>query len=257
MSILDAFILSLVEGVTEFLPISSTGHLNLASTLLGIEKNGFFTSFEIYIQLGAVLAVCALYGKMVIAKPEIMKKIIAGFIPTAIIGLILYKFIKHFLLGNDIITLIALLTGGIALIILELMYKEQEHHVQQISNISYTNAILIGIAQSLAIIPGISRSAATIFAGLFLGIKRRTATEFSFLLATPTMLAATVLDLKESSFAFSSTQWMLIAVGFIGSFIIAFFAMKWLLKYIQTHTFIPFGIYRIILALLFFLFIIQ
>lgn len=257
MSILDVFILSLVEGITEFLPISSTGHLNLASTLLGIEKNEFFTSFEIYIQLGAVLAVCALYWKMIVAKPEILKKIIAGFIPTAIIGLVLYKFIKHFLLGNDIITLIALLTGGIALIILELLHKEKDYHVEQISAVSYTNAILIGIAQSLAIIPGISRSAATIFAGLFLGIKRRTATEFSFLLATPTMLAATVLDLKESSFTFSSFEWLLIAIGFIVSFITAFFAMKWLLQYIQTHTFIPFGIYRIILTLLFFLFILR
>lgn len=257
MDYFQAFILSIVEGITEFLPISSTGHLNLTRVLLHIPNNDFFVTFEIFIQLGAILAVVFLYWRTAFTNIEGWKKVIAAFIPTAIIGFILGKIIKHYLTSNEYVTLVALLIGGILLIILELVYKEKEHHADKIEKITYTNAILIGICQALAVIPGVSRSAATILGGMFLGTKRKVAVEFSFLLAIPTMLAATVFDLKDANFSFTGNEYMLLTIGFVGSFIVAIFAIKWLVSFIRTHTFIPFGIYRIILAILFWLLIIR
>jgi undecaprenyl-diphosphatase len=257
MDYLQALILSIVEGITEFLPISSTGHLNLARVLLHIPNSDFFATFEIFIQLGAILAIALLYWKTAFTNIEGWKRVIAAFIPTAIIGFILGKLIKHYLTSNEYITLIALLIGGILLIVLELLYKEKEHHAEKIEKITYTNAILIGVCQAIAVIPGVSRSAATILGAMFLGTKRKTAVEFSFLLAIPTMLAATVFDLKDANFSFSNNEYILLAIGFIGSFVVAIFAVKWLVLFIRTHTFIPFGIYRIILAILFWFLIIR
>jgi undecaprenyl-diphosphatase len=257
MDYFQATILSIVEGITEFLPISSTGHLNLTRVLLHIPNNEFFTTFEIFIQLGAILAVVFLYWRTVFTNVEGWKRVIAAFIPTGIIGFILGKFIKHFLTSNEYITLIALLIGGILLIILELLYKEKDHHADKIEHITYTNAMLIGVCQALAVIPGVSRSAATILGAMFLGTKRKTAVEFSFLLAIPTMLAATVFDIKDAHFSFTGNEYILLAIGFTGSFIVAIFAIKWLVTFVRTHTFIPFGIYRIVLAILFWLLIIR
>jgi len=257
MDFFQAIILSIVEGITEFLPISSTGHMNLTRVVLGIPNTQFFTSFEIFIQLGAILAVVLLYGKTLLRNPEVWKKIIAAFIPTAIVGFLLGKFIKLYLTSNEVITVIALFVGGILLIALELFHKEKDHHVEDIEKISYKHAMIIGLCQSIAVIPGVSRSAATVIGALFLGTKRKAAIEFSFLLAIPTMCAATVFDLKDANFAFSSQEMMLLAVGFIGSCITALFAIKFLLRFIKDHTFIPFGIYRIIVAIVFWLFILK
>lgn len=257
MNYLQALIFSFIEGISEFLPISSTGHLILASELLKIQQTDFVKSFEIFIQLGAILAVVVLYWKMVLQNKKVWKKVLAAFIPTAIIGFILYKFIKQFLLGNEMVTLLALLIGGVLLIGLELIYKEKEHHVEKIEDITYKNAALIGLCQALAVVPGVSRSAATIVGALFLGTKRKAAVEFSFLLAVPTMIAATGLDLVKEKFTFTNDQYVLLAIGFIGSFIVAIIAIKWLLGFVRNHTFIPFGIYRIILAILFWLVIVK
>lgn len=249
--------MSIVEGISEFLPISSTGHLILASDILKIAQTGFVKDFEIIIQLGAIFAIVVLYWNSLYRSVEVWKKVIAAFIPTGIIGFLLFKFIKTFLLGNLYITLISLFIGGVLLIILEMVYKEKEHHAGKIEDISYRNAVLIGICQSVAVIPGVSRSAATIIGALFLGTKRKAAVEFSFLLAVPTMLAATALDIVKSNFSYSLNEWMIMAVGFIGSFIVALIVVKWFLKFVQTHTFIPFGIYRMIAAILFYLVVIR
>lgn len=257
MNYFQALLLAVVEGISEFLPISSTGHLILTSHLLNIPHTDFVKSFEIFIQLGAILAVVVLYGKTVFTNIHGWKKVITAFIPTAIIGFVLYKLIKQFLLGNEYITLAALLTGGILLIILERLYKEKEHHIDSIEQVTYRNAFFIGVAQSLAVIPGVSRSAATVIAGLFLGTKRKTAVEFSFLLAVPTMMAASGLDMVQSSFSFSYDEWVILGIGFLGSFIVAIFAIKWLVGFVRNHTFIPFGIYRIILAIAYWWFIIR
>ncbi|MBI3485558.1 undecaprenyl-diphosphate phosphatase [Candidatus Daviesbacteria bacterium] len=257
MDFLQAIILSIVEGVTEFLPISSTGHLVLTSTLLNISQTDFVKSFEIFIQLGSILAVVVIYWKKLLENKLIWKTILAAFIPTAIIGFALYKIIKHFLLGNETVTLLALLIGGLILIGLELIYKEKEHHVSKVEDISLKNAVLIGFAQSISVIPGVSRSAATIMGALFLGIKRQAAVEFSFLLAIPTLIAASSLDLVKSNFNFSNSEWLLLIIGFVGSFISAMLVIKWFLKFIQKNTFIPFGIYRVLVALLFWILIIR
>lgn len=249
--------LSAVEGITEFLPISSTGHLNLTRVLIGIPQTDFFTTFEIFIQLGAILAVVVLYFRQFGRNIEVWKKVIAAFIPTAIVGFVLGKFIKHFLVSNELITLLALFIGGVFLILLELIYKEKEHHVESIEKITYKNAALIGLCQAIAVIPGVSRSAATIVGGLFLGTKRKTAVEFSFLLAVPTMLAATTFDLKDANFTFTTNELLLMTVGFIGSFIFALLAIRFFLNFIKNHTFIPFGIYRIIVSVVFWLIFIK
>lgn len=257
MNFFQAVILSIIEGISEFLPISSTGHLILTSNILKIAQSSFVKDFEIIIQLGAILAIVFLYWDVFLKNKEVWKKILTAFVPTGIIGFILFKLIKTYLLGNVYITVISLLVGGIALILLELIYKEKEHHVENIEDISYRNALLIGIFQSIAVIPGVSRSAATIVSALFLGTKRKAAAEFSFLLAVPTMLAATSLDLIKSNFSYSSNEWLIIFIGFIGAFITSLFVVKWFLKFIQTNTFIPFGIYRIIAAILFYLIVIK
>jgi len=255
MDLLQVLILSVVEGITEFLPISSTGHLVLASDVLKITQTDFVKSFEIIIQLGAILAVVVLYWKKLLSSKDLVLKIIVSFIPTAILGLVFYKIIKSFLLGNTMVTLWALFLGGIALIVIEKFYKEQPHHLENIEKLSYKNAILIGLAQSVSMIPGVSRAAATILGGLFVGLKRKAAVEFSFLLAIPTMAAATGLDLIKSEFSFTTSEWGLLAVGFVGAFITAILAVKYFLRFIEKHTFVAFGVYRIILAIVFFLFI--
>jgi len=257
MDYLHAIILSIIEGITEFLPISSTGHMVLASKLLNIVQTDFVKSFEIIIQLGAIFAVIFLYWKTITKNLDVWKKIITAFIPTAIIGFLLFKIIKNYLLGNSLITVIALLIGGILLIILEKIYKEKEHHIENIEKISYKNAFLVGVFQSMSVIPGVSRSATTIIPALLLGTKRKVAVEFSFLLAIPTMFAASGLDIIKSNFSFTPFEYSVLAVGFIGSFLIAILAVKFFLNFIKNHTFIPFGIYRIILAIVFWLVVLK
>jgi len=255
MDLLSTIILGIIEGVSEFLPISSTGHLILTAQLLKISQSNFVKSFEIAIQLGAIFSVVVLYFKSLLGNLKIIKRLIVAFIPTAIIGIIFYKLVKRFLLGNSHVVLWSLLIGGIFLIIFELLHREKPNATDNVDSISYNQAMLIGLCQSVAIIPGVSRSAATIIGGLLLGIKRKTIAEFSFLLAVPTMLAATVLDLSKSMDTFTYSQFVILLVGFITSFIVAILAIKFLLAFIQKRSFIAFGIYRILIALLFFAFV--
>jgi undecaprenyl-diphosphatase len=255
MNFLQAIILSIVEGITEFLPISSTGHLILSTQLLGIPETEFVKSFEIYIQLGAILAVIVLYAQKYLQNIRVWKNVLTAFLPTALIGFFMYKFVKTYLLGNEMVVVLALLIGGVILIGLEKMYQEKDHAISKIEDLSIKQSFLIGLAQSISIIPGVSRSASTILGALFLGAKRGVAVEFSFLLAVPTMLAASGYDLIKSDFTFSSNEWMLILVGFIGSFITALIVVRWFIKFVQKNTFVPFGIYRIVLGVIFLLFL--
>lgn len=257
MTPLDAGILGIVEGITEFLPISSTGHLILGSALLGIANSDFTKSFEIVIQLGAILAVVVLYFRSFLDL-KVLKRLVVAFIPTGVIGLALYKIVKTYLLGNEAVVLWALALGGIALIAFEYWHKESAEATADVRAISYKQAALIGVFQALAIVPGVSRSAATIFGGLYIGISRITIVEFSFLLAVPTMAAATGLDvLKNASLLTSSGNALALATGFVVSFLVALAAIKWLLGFVRNHSFIPFGVYRIVAALLFFLVILR
>lgn len=254
MDILHSITLGIVEGITEFLPISSTGHLILTSALLKIPSTEFLKSFEIVIQLGAITAALALYWKK-FWNMEMLKKLFVAFLPTGIIGLLLYSFIKTYLLGNNTVVLWALLLGGIVLIVFEWKYTEPLTAVENVEAISYKQAFYIGCAQSVAVVPGVSRSAATILGGLLLGLKRTTIVEFSFLLAIPTMLAATGFDVLKNYNTFSLDQTFALSVGFIVSGVVAIAAIRFLIHYVQKHTFIPFGTYRIAVALIFWLFI--
>lgn len=258
MTTIQAIILGIIEGITEFLPISSTAHLVIASNLLGLEQSAFLKSFEIIIQLGAVAAVIFLYTKTILKRPALIGKIIAGFIPTAIIGFALYSFVKTFLLGNLVPVVWSLLIGGIILISYEWYEKKREFthpsispiHDTALTHMPYRSAVVIGVAQALAIIPGVSRSAATITAGRMLGLDKRAATEFSFLLALPTIAAAAGYDILKNPHIFETQHLALIVVGFAVSFITAVIAIKSLLAFIQRFSFAWFGVYRIVLALL-------
>jgi len=246
MNLLNVIILAIVEGITEFLPISSTGHLVLVSNLLHIVQSDFVKSFEIFIQMGAIMAVVVLYWKEFL-NTKMWPKIIAGFLPTAILGLVFYKFIKQFLLGNVIVTLLALFLGGLVLIFFEKYFHSKNE------KITLQKAVGIGLFQAISMIPGVSRSAATIIGGMALGLNKEDAVKFSFLLAVPTMVAATSLDLFKSHFTFTSSELILLAVGFVGSFMTAILAIKLLLKYLQNHSLRAFGVYRIVLAVFYFL----
>lgn len=251
MSILQAVILGIVEGLSEFLPISSTAHMILASTILHIAESEFVKSFEIVIQLGAILAAVAYYWNFLWKRKDVWPIVIVAFLPTAVIGLLVHGLVKTYLLGNVGVVIGSLFFGGIALIVFEVLHRERDSHVEDLGKITYTQALLIGLFQSLAIIPGVSRSAATIVGGLMLGIRRRAIVDFSFILAIPTMVAAAGLDALKSYHTILSGGISLIAVGFVTAFIVALASIAWLLGYVRKHTFISFGIYRIVAAVAF------
>ena len=248
MDLFQTIIFGVVEGITEFLPVSSTGHLILTAKILGLRQTDFLKSFEISIQLGAIVPVIFLYWRSLLIDRKTLSKVFVAFLPTAGLGLIFYKIIKQYLLNSEKIVLISLLTGGVLLILFELLHREKTDAVKDLSGISFKQAFLIGVCQSLAMVPGVSRSLATILGGLSLGLQRRTIVQFSFLLAIPTILSATALDLMKSSASFSHDQLYSLAAGFMVSCIVAFFSVKFLLSYIQKHNFILFGVYRVLAA---------
>jgi len=251
MNVIHTIIISIIEGLTEFLPISSTAHMDIARVVLSVPSSEFIKSFEIIIQLGAILAVVILYAKKVFSSWLYIRNLIIAFIPTGIIGFILYKLIKSFLLGNIWVEALALLIGGIIIILFE-NYQSKRDQTQsekiKLEDLTFKQLITLGIAQALAVIPGVSRSGAVIISGRALGLGRELITEFSFLLAVPTMLSATLYEVYKTGFSFSSSEWGTISLGFIISFVVAIFVIKWFLEYIRKHTFKIFGWYRIILG---------
>ncbi len=253
MSLLHAIILGIVEGITEFLPVSSTAHLILASKLLALDSE-FVKSFEIIIQFGAILSVVVLYWNR-FWNWEVLKKLVVAVIPTGVIGLTVYKAVKSYLLGNVTVVLLALLIGGIALIVFERVRTSVDTEVD-FTEITYRRAFLIGLFQAIAVIPGVSRSAATIVGGSLIGVSKRTIVEFTFMLAVPTMLAATGLELVKSRDALAGNYGIL-AVGFVVSFITAIIAIKSFLGYIKKRSFAAFGWYRIALAVAYYLVIVR
>jgi len=269
MNIFHSLILGVVEGLTEFLPISSTAHLIVIGDWLRFPVTNFVKTFEISIQLGAILAVIVLFWKRIWKSWNLIGKISAAFIPTAIIGLAFYKIVKTFLMNDIAVIASALLLGGIILILFEKYYSkkygnldkpeaeksENDHKPEELSAISYSQAVKIGVFQSLAIIPGVSRAGATIIGGLSLGVKRSDIVEFSFLLAIPTMIAATGLDLYKSRstlILLDGHQILVWLIGFVVSFITAIIGVRFFIHYIQKNNFIPFGWYRIVFSIIIF-----
>ncbi|MCX6792457.1 MAG: undecaprenyl-diphosphate phosphatase [Candidatus Falkowbacteria bacterium] len=253
MSFIHAIILGIIEGITEFLPISSTGHLMFASKIFNIPLTPFVTSFNIYIQLGAILAIVVLYIKKLLTKWNNVLFVASAFVPTIIIGLLVYPFVKKVLLTNLLVVALALIIGGLGLIMFEKYYKTKESN----KDLTIKNSFWIGVYQMLAVIPGVSRSAATIIGGMLMGVSREKIVEFSFFLAIPTMAAASGLDVLENGWQFSANEWQVLGLGFAVSFITALLAVKWFISYVQKHTFTAFGIYRIIIGLIILLFFLK
>jgi undecaprenyl-diphosphatase len=253
--VITAVILGIVEGVTEFLPVSSTGHLILASALLGY-NSAYWALFNIVIQLGAILAIVVLYWRTFWAvlqgllrfdpvSVRFVRNLLVAFVPAAVIGLVLHKQIEE-LLGSPLTVAVALIVGGIAIIGIERTAKEGR--IKGVAEIPLPKVIGIGLIQCLAMIPGVSRSGATILGALSLGVERRTAAEFSFFLAIPTMLGATVLELvtkRHELMAANSVGFGLIGIGFVVAFVVALLVVKWFVGLVGRTGFSPFGWYRI------------
>jgi undecaprenyl-diphosphatase len=254
MDSLHAIYLGIIEGITEFLPISSTGHLILASKIFHLPETEFLKSFEIIIQTGAILSVIVLYWRRFLLERAVLLRVAVAFLPTGILGLLLYKYIKIWL-GSENVVVWSLLLGGIALIAFERWHSQEREIHTNIAELSYKQVFLVGCFQSLAMIPGVSRSGATILGGLWLGFERTMIVEFSFLLAVPTMLAATGLDVLKNYHSFVGANLGILATGFLVSFVVAWLSIQWLLKFVKTHTFTGFGMYRILVALIFLFFL--
>jgi len=244
----SAAILGIVEGATEYLPISSTFHLIWASKILGLGQSDFQKAFEVIIQGGAILAVVFLYLPLWRKKAVLFPKIICSFIPTAVIGLLLYKIIKGFFFENFALQLAVFALIGAGFIFFENFHKPKL--TRQSSELSFREALLVGLIQALAVVPGVSRAGAVILGLMFLKVKRDDAAEYSFLLAVPTLLAASGLDLvKSAPYLLQNTSEIgILAVGFIAAFASALVAVKWLISYLKNHNLTSFGFYRIIIA---------
>jgi undecaprenyl-diphosphatase len=252
MSIIQSIVLSIIEGLTEFLPISSTGHMILASSIMNISEDAFVKTFEISIQIGAIFAIVLMYARRFLQGISIYLKLAVAFIPTGIIGFLAYPYIKEYLF-NPIVVTISLILGGIILILIDKKVIGQQSKTEVLENISYKNAFFIGLIQSISMIPGVSRAAATIVGGIFNGLDKKQAIEFSFLLAVPTMFAATGYDLYKTSIAFTGHEIFLLGLGLIIAFITAWIAVKVFVRIVQNYGFKYFGYYRIIIGILFLL----
>lgn len=247
MSLLHAIILAIIEGLTEFLPVSSTGHMIIGSSLMGIASDPFTKLFTVAIQFGAILSVVVLYWKRFFQSFDFYFKLLVAFIPALVAGL-LFKDVIHALLERVDVVGYTLLMGGIFFLFVDSIFKENENSDKQIT---YPSAFKIGCFQIISMVPGVSRSAATIIGGLTQKLNKRTAAEFSFFLALPTMFGATVLELYDyvdAGAVFGKQELMLFAVGNIVAFIVAIIAIKSFISFLTRHGFKVFGYYRIVVG---------
>lgn len=245
MSEIQAIILAIVEGITEFLPISSTGHMIIASSIMGINELEFTKIFTVNIQFGAILSVIVLYWKRFFTSIDIYFKLFVAFIPAAVIGLLLSDIIDQ-LLENVVVVAVMLLLGGIVLIFVDKWFSNSQ---KDIDELSYPSAFKIGLFQCLAMIPGVSRSAATIIGGLYEKMSRKAAAEFSFLLAVPTMFAAAAYKLLKGYQSIDMGDIQILLIGNVVAFIVAMAAIKFFIAYLTKYGFKVFGYYRIALGL--------
>jgi undecaprenyl-diphosphatase len=250
MTLLQTIVIAIIEGLTEFLPISSTGHMILASTIMGVANDEFVKTFEVAIQFGAILAVVMLYHRRFLEGLETYKKLAIAFVPTGIFGFLLHKTIKTYLF-NPYVVSAALIVGGVVLIVLDKWSSTEESKHKNLMDISYLDAIKIGLFQCISMIPGVSRAAATIFGGIFVGFSKKQAAEFSFLLAVPTMMAATGYDLLKQNAHMTSEQWQTLGIGCVIAFVSAVAAIKFFIALLTRTGFRIFGWYRIGLGIAF------
>jgi undecaprenyl-diphosphatase len=249
MSHLQAIILAIVEGLTEFLPVSSTGHIMIASYLMKIGEDPFTKAFTVIIQFGAILSVLVLYRQRFLsASIPFYKKLIFGFLPAAVIGVLVKNKIDA-LLGNIEIVAYSLIVGGVVLLFVDRYFKAKPT-TATLDTLENKSAVKIGFYQCLAFIPGVSRSAASIIGGQLQGLDRTAAAEYSFFLAVPTLAGATFLKMLKLAHDIDSSQWLLLAIGNMVAFIVAYFAMKMFVQFLSKHGFFVFGVYRILAGLI-------
>ncbi len=245
MDILQAIVLAIIEGITEYLPVSSTGHMIIASSFFGIAQEEFTKLFTIVIQLGTILSVVVLYFKRFFQNVDFYFKLLVAFIPAVVLGLLLSDVIDS-LLENPITVAISLVIGGLILLKVDDWFGDSEE-----TEISYTTAFKIGMFQCLAMIPGVSRSGASIVGGMSQKLSRTVAAEFSFFLAVPTMLGATLkksYDYYNAGFTLTSEQVNLLIIGNVVGFLVALLAIKTFIGYLSKHGFKMFGYYRVIVG---------
>jgi undecaprenyl-diphosphatase len=241
--LITAVILGIVEGLTEFLPISSTGHLILAGDLLGASDERWGV-FNIVIQTGAMLAVVWEYrARFFKVDLNLYKNLVVAFIPAAVLGLLFSKYIKSYLF-HAVPVALAFIIGGIVILLVE-RNPDRSFRIQEAKNMTWLDALKVGIAQCFALIPGTSRSGATIIGGMLFGLSRKAATEFSFFLAVPTLVAAGLYDLWKHRDMLSASDAPIFGVGSVVAFVSAFVVIRWLIRYVATHDFKPFAWYRI------------
>jgi undecaprenyl-diphosphatase len=248
MNTLQAIILGIIEGLTEFLPVSSTGHMIIGSSLMGIQSDDFVKLFTVAIQLGTILSVVVLYFKRFFKSIDFYLKLITAFIPAAIFGVLLSDKIDELLESPQTVA-IALVLGGIVLLFVDKIWENNTNNNSD--HIKYPSAFTIGLFQCLAMIPGVSRSAATIIGGMQQRLTRKAAAEFSFFLAVPTMFAATakkLLDFYKDGHTVSNEEWSLLAIGNLVGFVVAIIAIKSFISFVTKYGFKAFGVYRIIVG---------
>jgi undecaprenyl-diphosphatase len=246
MTIFDSIILGIIEGFTEFLPISSTGHLIVASHFLGIDQNSVTKAYEVIIQFTAILAVVFNYkDKFTLKKIDLWTKVFLAFLPIGIVGFIFSHQIKE--LFSIQIVAIMFIVGGIIFLIVEKFFIPNETYlIDDVEQVTFKQSLIIGLAQVFALIPGTSRAGSTIIGALLVGLSRKASAEFSFLLAFPVMSAVTAYDLLKHYHEFSDANLLTLAVGFVVSFIVAYLTIKLFLAFLEKFTFVSFGIYRIL-----------
>ena len=245
MTYLHILILSFVEGLTEFLPVSSTGHLIIVNHFLGLEPNEFSKAFDVIIQFGAIAAVLVIYKDKFKLNFNFYKKLLIGFLPAAFIGFLTKKYVSD-MMESALIVAWALIIGGIVMIITDFIFTKKKNTQEFVTN---KNSFLIGLSQCIALIPGVSRSASTIITGQVLGLNKQTAAEFSFFLAVPTLTAATFYKAWKIKDLIHSSDLVNLGLGIFLSFIFALLAIKFFIRIVQKYGFKWFGIYRIFLGL--------
>ncbi len=245
MSVIDAILLGIIEGFTEFLPISSTGHLIVASEWLGLPQSDINKAFEVIIQLAAILAVIANYkSKFTLRHLDLWKKVMLAFLPIAAIGFLFRHQVKA-LFSIEIVA-VMFIVGGIVFLVVEYFQRDRVAATADVEDVSYRQAMWIGIAQVFALIPGTSRAGSTIIGALLAGLSRKASAEFSFLLALPVMMAASGLDLLKHYAEFSGANLPVLLAGFATAFVTAWLVMKLFIRFLEHFTFVSFGVYRIL-----------
>jgi undecaprenyl-diphosphatase len=249
MNTFEAIVLAIVEGLTEFLPISSTGHMIIASAVMGIDQSTFTKIFTVNIQFGAILSVVVLYWRRFFQSVDFYLKLFVAFLPAAFIGFFLGDYIDGWL-ENELVVAVSLLLGGIVLLFVDRLFVAKEDKAPSAESINYLTALKIGFFQCIALIPGVSRSAATIIGGMTQQLSRKSAAEFSFFLAVPTMFAASAYKLLKDYKHIRPADVETLLLGNVVAFVVAMLAIKFFIGFLTKYGFKLFGYYRIALGLL-------